>query len=720
MFLELIILVVAGLAIALLVLPFITFVRVHRLSKEFDVLAQRVEALEQGGGMAAASAYAPASAAVESQGEVGGRAPEGLSQAVREAVPRAPSPTPAALPPPETLDFEGQVGGRWLLYVGVFILLLGVSFFLKYAFDSEWIGPWGRVLLGFAAGVALVLGGLSLDRRGLAAFGRALAGTGLAMLYLSVYAALTFYGLIDRATAFAAMVAITATGAWLADRAGAQSLAILGVGGGFLTPFLVGGDQDASITLFTYDALLVLGTLLLARRHRWPALNALSYVLTVATLALWADEHYTDVEWRRTLFFLTLFCALFLAVLRETHRVPGPAARLASTLLWSTPGLYHLFALIITSEHPPAFHVYIIVFTLTGLIWTAFPSRPWLRVLVLLAALVPLFGYMPLPEGPSWLAANLVTICAVCGLHLMVLVERVSRRNEALTLADLLALHLTGLGLFGLLQQTLQTPFPALGGSVAMAIAALAGVLWLVFQPRDRLAALNAAALGFTLLALAVALQFDGRVVVIGWAAEGVAITWLGLRVPSRAFIAAGLTLWGAAVVRLADGYFVTPAAFSAIVNERSLATLSVIALGYGALWAVTRATPALPLATAVRKTLHVACSILSLLWVSAELHSYWELRYDVPQAYLYEQLLLSLGWGLYGASAVTWGMLRGYAPLRYIGIIVIGITVLKVFFVDLWDLGGIYRVIGFLTLGVLLVLVSYLYHTRHRETPTE
>ena len=46
-------------------------------------------------------------------------------------------------------------------------------------------------------------------------------------------------------------------------------------------------------------------------------------------------------------------------------------------------------------------------------------------------------------------------------------------------------------------------------------------------------------------------------------------------------------------------------------------------------------------------------------------------------------------------------------------GIAVIGLTVLKVFFVDLSELGGIYRVIGFIVLGALLVAVSYLYQRR-------
>lgn len=731
---EIIVVVLVAFAVALLVLPFVTFARVHRLSRDFERLVRRIELLELEREVKKARS-SPAAARVPDPGLADAAATPALGRLVTRAAGPASapaaaesastadvSPTPPAHPreplsgpPLEEADFEGRVGGRWLLYTGLIVLLLGVSFFLKYAVDNEWIGPWGRVGLGLAGGVALTLGGVSLDRSGLVVFGRALAGAGLAILYLSVYAALTFYGLIDRGIAFGLMVAITAVAAWLADRVSAQSLAFVAVGGGFLTPFLVGGDTDAQVTLFTYDALLVAGTLLLARRHEWLALNALGYVLTVVTVALWTSEYYTDAKWRPTLLFLTIFCVLFVAVLRETRRAAGASARLVAGLLWTAPAMYHAAALVITSAHPPAFHVYLIAFTLVGLLATASPPRPWIRVLVLLAGIAPLFGYLMLPAGPSWLVANLVTIGAVCGLHLMALVERV-RRGEALGHADLLALHVSGIGLFGLLQRTLAAPFPNMGGTVAAGVAALAGLLWLFFQPRDRLAAINAAALAFTLIAVGITLQFDGRVVVVGWAAEGAAVAWLGLRAPSRAFVAGGLALWALAALRLADGYFTTPANFTAIVNERSLATLAVIGLGYAMVRAVGRHAHAAPYPSEVRAGLHVTCSLLSLSWISAEIGSYWEVRYETPQAYLYEQLLLSLGWGLYGAAAVAAGMQQRYAPLRYIGIIVIGATVLKVFFVDLWDLGGIYRVIGFLTLGVLLVLVSYLYQSRTRQ----
>ena len=50
---------------------------------------------------------------------------------------------------------------------------------------------------------------------------------------------------------------------------------------------------------------------------------------------------------------------------------------------------------------------------------------------------------------------------------------------------------------------------------------------------------------------------------------------------------------------------------------------------------------------------------------------------------------------------------------MRYIGMTILAVTILKVFFYDLWELGGIYRVVGFITFGILLVLVSYLYQKR-------
>ena len=702
-------------------LPILTFLRLGRVSRELEELTDRVQRLES----AAARVHEPEAGAAGAAGaaSASGAAPETLVAPAALAAPASARPEqtasfgetdPAA---PAAPDLETRIGGHGLLYTGVLVLLLGISFFLKYAFDNEWIDETGRVVLGALAGIALVAGGLRLATRGLTVFGHALAGTGLAVLYLAIYAALNFYTLISPNLAFVGMAIVTLTAAALADRHGSQALAVIAVGGGFLTPFLVGGDENAQLTLFSYDALLVCGTLVLSLRHHWLALNALSYLLTLFTVVAWAGRYYDDDLWLRTLLFLTLFCVLFLIIMRAIGRTPGVVARLVWLLLATGPVFYHLAAVIITAQHPPAVHVYLIAFTAAGLWLTAEPHRPWLRLLVLMGGLVPLFGTLTLPNGLSWTVPNLVTIVAVAALHLLAIVDRIVRQQETLHTADVIALHATGLGLFALLYEALQPIYPEFRGALAAILALGAIGLWQWLQTRDRIASLNAAALAFTLAAIGVAVQFDGPAVVVGWAAEGAAAVLMGVRAPSIPFQYGGLLLWALAAIRLVERYSSTPTNFVAIFNARSLATIFLIVLAYVMAWLFQRHDRARSATT--RTVLHVAASLLTLLWITQEIGSYWDVRETSAQAYLYEQMMLSLAWGVYGAALIVIGMKWGNPLARYIGMSVLGVTVLKVFFYDLWELGGIYRVIGFIGFGVLLVLVSYLYQ-RRRSDPTQ
>lgn len=67
-----------------------------------------------------------------------------------------------------------------------------------------------------------------------------------------------------------------ALAAWLAGRERSQGLAFLAVGGGFLTPFLIGGETGSQTALLGYDAILVAGIAYLAHRRDWPLLNLIS------------------------------------------------------------------------------------------------------------------------------------------------------------------------------------------------------------------------------------------------------------------------------------------------------------------------------------------------------------------------------------------------------------------------------------------------------------
>ena len=402
-------------------------------------------------------------------------------------------------------------------------------------------------------------------------------------------------------------------------------------------------------------------------------------------------------------------------MLRFVRRLEGSDASVIAAVLWTAPAAYHVAAVALTFDHPPALHVYLLVATAVALLFTARGQRGWLRVPVLLAAYLPLFGYLEVPTGPSWLWPNMITAIAIAAMHLMAILDRALRSDEsAVDTGDLVVMHGAMIGLYGLLAQMLASPFPDWPGGAAAMLALASMALWFFFERRDSVAALNAAGLSFTLVAIALAAQFEGRIVVIGWAAEGAVAAWFGVRAANAPFRFGGLALFALAAGRLAEGYLAIPPEQSSMLNDRTAATAVLVILAYTLARQWRRHQSALGASEQViAVALHVTASVFTMMWMSTEIGDYWHRRRAESQARLSEELMRSLSWGAYGSALVVVGMWRSLVSIRWIGIAVIGLTVLKVFFVDLSELGGIYRVIGFLVLGVLLVAVSYLYQRR-------
>ena len=93
--------------------------------------------------------------------------------------------------------FEEDAIGTWFPRLGALAVLIGAGFGFKYAIDQGWIGPGLRVVLGIVAGLALVAGGEVTRKCGWHPYAQAVAGGGVALVYLSVWAAFHLYGLVS-------------------------------------------------------------------------------------------------------------------------------------------------------------------------------------------------------------------------------------------------------------------------------------------------------------------------------------------------------------------------------------------------------------------------------------------------------------------------------------------------------------------------------------------
>jgi len=267
------------------------------------------------------------------------------------SVPRATEPPAAAATPPaaephaarsplsppprvlETGDLEKKIGQYWLNRIGIIAVLIGVSYFVKLAFESNWVGPAGRILIGLVAGTAVILWSERFRSRGHAAFSYSLKAIGIGTLYLSLWGAFQVYHLIPSAAAFAAMIVVTAATIALAWSQDAQLLASFALAGGFSTPILLSTGQNHEIVLFSYVCILDLAILALAMLKPWRRLLWGSFIGTTILYIGWYSDYFTAEQRALTVFFAALFAAIFAAIplatpYHRSARFPGPSTTL--------------------------------------------------------------------------------------------------------------------------------------------------------------------------------------------------------------------------------------------------------------------------------------------------------------------------------------------------------------------------------------------------------
>jgi uncharacterized membrane protein len=208
-------------------------------------------------------------------------------------------------------NLESRIGSHWLNRIGISAVLIGVSYFLKYAFDNNWIGPAGRVTIGLLAGIAIVVWSERFRSRGYQVFSYSLKAVGVGVLYLSLWAAFQVYSLVPGGVAFVAMLIVTAATATLALSQNAEILAAFALAGGFITPVLLSTGQNCELALFSYVALLDMAVLVMVAFKPWRRMLILSFIATLMLYVGWDGEFYNHGELNLTLGFATLFFAIF-------------------------------------------------------------------------------------------------------------------------------------------------------------------------------------------------------------------------------------------------------------------------------------------------------------------------------------------------------------------------------------------------------------------------
>jgi uncharacterized membrane protein len=230
--------------------------------------------------------------------------------------------------------------------------------------------------------------------------------------------------------------------------------------------------------------------------------------------------------------------------------------------------------------------------------------------------------------------------------------------------------------------------------------------LALAVARRHRSLASHLAALAVTLSTVAIALQFHGLAIVIGWAAEGAVVVWLGLRQRNEWLRGTGALLFAMAILMLIDVQFSpVPVGQLPLYNRRASAGLFVILLTYVLAWRHQQ-QPGMWRRHGAVALLLVLANALTLTLLTSEITAFCQSR-----AMSAREMVISLTWVTYATALALVGMRKQYAPVRHMAIAVFCLTTVKVFIVDLAELDQMYRVLSVSGLGITLMVTSYLYY---------
>lgn len=322
-------------------------------------------------------------------------------------------------------SFEVNVGAKLPVWIGSVAIIFAAFFLIRHAVEIGWLTESVRVILGALFGVALVAGSLGLLKYPVLPNARriaqGMAGAGIVVLYVALFAAASYYQLIPALAGFAGMVVVTGAAVVLSLRHG-QPIAAFGLIGGLLTPALINAPEPSAVGLFGYLFALFAGLLFVFSRREWWFLAVVAVAGLFGWSGLWFVTQFTPADSVILILFAVGITGVALAATgRRVREERAPAQAHGLNALALAGSLVTVLTLGVTVE-------------LTLLDW----SLLWL---VGLATLALTFFAPKIYTGALW---------AVAGVSLAVFVlwaPGVSALEASLVLAGLAAVHVVSPGI---------------------------------------------------------------------------------------------------------------------------------------------------------------------------------------------------------------------------------------------------------------------------------
>lgn len=157
---------------------------------------------------------------------------------------------------------------NWLLKVGVFMILAGFGWFVSYAFVHDWIGPVGRIMLGFISGALLTAFGTYRASKS-EVQGNTFSILGTSLVIITALAGQYFYEFFSTPAILAIIFLVSAYISFFAVASSNKRLAFYGIVMALVAPYFSHISLDDQVGLYAYLLVLSLATTWVAVVRGW-------------------------------------------------------------------------------------------------------------------------------------------------------------------------------------------------------------------------------------------------------------------------------------------------------------------------------------------------------------------------------------------------------------------------------------------------------------------
>ncbi len=642
---------------------------------------------------------------------------------------------------------------RWILIAGVIAVIFAVGFFLKYAYDNEWIGPLGRVVIAAIGGLVALAVGEVTRRRGYGIVAKGVTALGFAILYVAVFSARAYYELIDTTPAFALAILVTAAAMLYAVSLNEVIVAFLSLLGGFLTPVLVSTGENRPTALFTYTLILGVGAMLCAFYRKWRAINVLAFVGTFVLYTGWFEKFYRPAmktaegapeQIAIALVWLGVFLGVYLVLPLLYELVKKVKAKKEDVILVlaNAAVVFYYLWMILFAEYRQGLAFCALGLCAAHLAMMSAVAKRCIDDLDLRLALLAIGLFFLTIAIPLYLKMYAIAMAwAVEGVILAVIGLRYRSIWTQVGAAVALLLSFAQL-IHRLPMHTMAFPpvFNPAFGTWCFVIGALL-VCYIIYRRTLRLAEKDRGQIAQFLYAATVLLLMAAVAMEWWWhcdynileSAAGercffkgmvILFTVFPLLFLIRPICPRGIASKILAMILAGVGAVFTMIVFSEFYNDRfrifanadfGIALIFVAGLFVGGILLKRAAQEEYNVVFATIFTL----AAIFVLWVllTEQIYLYWYCRNrfaeeadKIPNWRFLSHMYISVMWAAYGAALMVVGFWRKVPMLRYIALGLFVLLLAKVFILDTSRVKNVYRIAAFLATGVTLVGVSYLY----------